>query len=96
MGPIAQAFQSASKMWEELVGFDPNITEEDLLKQFHELDKDNSGSFAKTELRTALTIAVPEASNKQIEQLLSRADAGDDGEIDFEEFKTIVYGKQKK
>lgn len=91
-----ETFQGASKVWAQLVGFDANMTEEELRKQFNEIDTDGSGAIDRTELRAALKLAKPKASDKQIEQLLNMADADNSGEIDFEEFKAIVKGEQMK
>eukprot|EP00210_Caulerpa_lentillifera_P006070 g5799.t2 len=65
--------------------------EEQLMKAFKKFDTDGNGSISLEELREALR----EHSNveDEIEQILADADKNQDGEIDFEEFRSMMLGQ---
>lgn len=61
-----------------------------IAKVFPLYDRDGTGSISLSSLRAVADELGEDIDNKELEELLTRADANGDGVIDFEEFYTIV------
>ena len=64
--------------------------EEELRAAFGRIDKDSSGSIDREELRRAITEQNGSLSVDQLNALMKFADTDGDGEIDYDEYKTIM------
>ena len=70
------------------------LQENQLRSAFNYFDKDNSGTISKTELRECLQSDDFTLSEEQINELLNGVDANNDGQIDYQEFITMMKGNQ--
>ena len=61
-----------------------------IAKVFPLYDRDGTGTISLSSLRAVADELGEDIDNKELEELLTRADANGDGVIDFEEFYTIV------
>jgi len=66
------------------------LTEFNLKKAFDMFDKDKSGKISSDELKTVLGVGNEENSFVWM-NIISEIDSDGDGEISFEEFKTMMY-----
>ena len=66
------------------------LKENHLRSAFAYFDKDDSGTISKDELRLCLQSDDFTLSEEQIDQLLSGVDANNDGQIDYQEFITMM------
>lgn len=64
-----------------------------LLDVFNQLDQDGSQSIGLDELEDALVAVGLVDSREQVESMLAQID--NDGEIEFEEFITLIKGGRK-
>jgi len=63
--------------------------EEKLAEAFKAFDKDNNGKISVSEIYTVLNINDPE-EKKKIDELVNQYDINKDGEIDIEEFISMM------
>ena len=86
----------ASMVWQKLGGFKRNrrnsreFDADELRTTFNAIDKDSSGKINRDELRTAIMEQNATLKDEQLDALINFADVDGDGEIDFEEYKTIM------
>ena len=66
------------------------VTEERLKKAFKMFDKDNSGKLSVKEIRNVFG-----GTEAQWKQVIDEVDLNNDGEVDFEEFKTMMINMDK-
>lgn len=70
-----------------------NYLQENQLKAaFSYFDKDGSGTISRDELRVCLQSDDFTLSEEQINELLNGVDANNDGQIDYQEFITMMKG----
>ena len=63
------------------------VTNDKLRAAFRLFDKDNSGTISPEEIRKALGI---DSSDKHLKKLISEVDENGDGEIQFDEFCSMM------
>ena len=66
------------------------LKENHLKAAFQYFDKDGSGTISKDELRQVLANDECMLQDKDIENLLNGVDANDDGEVDYQEFISMM------
>ena len=70
-----------------------NLTEDQLIamkRNFSRVDTDGSGTIDSGELKTLLIAAGKQVSDKQVEAILAKYDADQNGVLNFDEFVTMV------
>lgn len=67
--------------------------EAEMAAAFKVFDRDGDGLIGPEELRLALLGMGEGASEDQVKAMIRAADQNDDGMIDFDEFKCLIYGK---
>lgn len=70
-----------------------SITLEDLIKEFKEFDKNNSGNFDIRELEEILTSQGESMSRDEIKELLGDFDKNHDGTVDIAELAAGLLGR---
>lgn len=70
------------------------LKEEKLYEAFKTFDKDNSGKISIDEVKQILRIQNDDA--KAVEEMIKSFDINNDGEIDYNEFLTMMGGQMKK
>ena len=76
-----------------------NLTEETIAEckqAFNIFDKDGSGSISAAELSSALNALGQSPSEEDIARMLKEIDKDDSGEIDFNEFLTMMASKMRE
>lgn len=76
-----------------------NFLTEDQVNEFREafslFDKDGNGSISEKELKLAMKSIGQNASDIEIQEMVLEADLDGDGEIDFNEFLSLMARKMK-
>ena len=98
LGSMAEASEAWNKLGQgrraRRGSRDLAVYNDDALKAaFDTVDTDSSGFIDKAELSNAIKAMDPSAKDETIEQMMSFADANDDGKCDFDEFKKIMLYK---
>jgi calmodulin len=65
-------------------------TEEELLEAFKLFDLDGSGSISRSELKTLMKNLGQAMTDEEIDAMIDEVDINLDGEISFEEFKSLM------
>ena len=68
--------------------------EETLRDAFRLFDKDGNGYISAAELRNVMTNLGEKLTDDEIDEMVKEADTDGDGEINFEEFSTMMSSKQ--
>ena len=63
-----------------------------LRKAFERFDADGSGTISKTELQKACESLGKSFTDRQIKHIMSKADADQSGELEYEEFAASIEG----
>ncbi|KAH6659617.1 hypothetical protein BKA67DRAFT_652842 [Truncatella angustata] len=66
--------------------------EKELKEAFKVFDRDNSGTISAEELRRVLSSLGENLTDAEIDEMLRSADTNGDGNIDYEEFASIMTG----
>jgi calcium-dependent protein kinase len=68
-----------------------------IIKTFEDLDKDNSGTISIHELQESIKTSkvFQGLSPAELDQMIAKLDANRDGQVDFTEFVTAAYDRQK-
>jgi calcium-dependent protein kinase len=69
------------------------LTEKNLQQAFNTFDVDKTGKISKDDLKSVLGIGT--IVNKHLDTVIKQADKNKDGEISYEEFKTMMLGNAK-
>jgi calcium-dependent protein kinase len=69
------------------------MTEKNLQQAFNTFDVDKTGKISKDDLKSVLGIGT--IVNKHLDTVIKQADKNKDGEISYEEFKTMMLGNAK-
>lgn len=65
--------------------------DDEIKKQFEFFDTNNDGKISKKELKRGLKkLDVGKLSEKMVNEMMNAADLDGDGEVDFEEFRSIL------
>ncbi|KAG5880816.1 hypothetical protein JTB14_027982 [Gonioctena quinquepunctata] len=67
--------------------------EEELREAFRVFDKNNDGLISSTELRHVMTSLGERLSEEEVEDMIKEADMDGDGQVNYEEFVTILTSK---
>ncbi|KAJ8923113.1 hypothetical protein NQ315_001666 [Exocentrus adspersus] len=67
--------------------------EEELREAFRVFDKNNDGLISSTELRHVMTSLGERLSEEEVEDMIKEADLDGDGQVNYEEFVTILTAK---
>jgi hypothetical protein len=81
-----------------MMGGEIDTSDEGLEKLFKEIDDDSSGKISEEEMKIAITkLYGKELDDKLIKDMMTAADTDKDGQVDIDEFKTIMRaGPEKK
>ena len=66
-----------------------NGSEDELVEAFKVFDRDGDGSVSVDELMTIMTMLGERLTREEVETMIRDADKDEDGELNFEEFKSI-------
>lgn len=69
---------------------------DDLKLAFAAFDRDGSGTITREELRAVLLSLGEGVTDEEVEEVIEGADEDGDADLDFDEFVTLVLGKEKK
>jgi len=96
IGGIETAFDTLGVTSGFQTVFGMDTSDEALVERFAQVDADGSGKVSREEMKAAILKMYGKAlDDKYIEGMMSAADKDNDGEIDLDEFKTIMRaGKQ--
>ena len=68
-----------------------NGSEDELVEAFKVFDRDGDGSVSVDELMTIMTMLGERLTREEVETMIRDADKDEDGELNFEEFKSIWF-----
>ncbi len=75
---------------------DPSLSgsgaDDDLRQAFQDFDRDGDGRISLAELRRAMQALGEEVDAPGLDEMLHRADADGDGQVDYDEFARIMAG----
>mmetsp|Transcript_2200 Transcript_2200/g.7258 ORF Transcript_2200/g.7258 Transcript_2200/m.7258 type:complete len:229 (-) Transcript_2200:42-728(-) len=70
-------------------------TKDEILTAFKAFDRDGNGYISAAELRTVMRNLGEDLSEREMNEIISQADANCDGEIDVDEFATYIMAMKK-
>jgi len=85
--------------WKEakkVLNLDENMSCEEMMKLFDEIDEDHSGDIDTDELHAALLIRGLDVGKFGLQAMMQTADEDDDGKISREEWVHIIKNQSKK
>merc|ERR1739841_396750 len=71
---------------------DPADTEDEVKEAFRVFDRDGNGTISAAELMHVMTSMGEKLTKEEARQMINEADVNGDGEIDYNEFVTMMMG----
>ncbi|CDO51781.1 similar to Saccharomyces cerevisiae YBR109C CMD1 Calmodulin [Geotrichum candidum] len=68
-------------------------SEEEIREAFRVFDRDGNGFISAAELRHVMTSIGEKLTEEEINAMIKEADANGDGQIDYNEFVTLIHNK---
>ena len=94
--------QSMGLSVEEMVALDAAASEgteeaiQEYMDAFERIDKDGSGSLSPDELREVMHELGEDMNEKELEEMIQEADHDGDGEIDYDEFTSMMRARKRR
>ncbi|KAF8201192.1 putative calmodulin [Mycena galopus ATCC 62051] len=73
--------------------FQDTDSEEEIRQAFAVFDKDGNGTISVTELQQVMRSLGEKLSDREVEEMIREADVDGDGEINYDEFLTMMLSK---